>query len=513
MAEQTYNLGGLALCFDDILMSPRYTTIKSRKDVDLSINIGTNGRRLFLKVPLMSSPMDTITESSMAIGLALNGGIGVIHRFLSIEDQIAEVSKVKRFLQYIISSPYGIPWESTLNDISRIKKNTGVSTFCVFNNSGQFAGLLTNRDTQYINKSDTTTILAKNIMTPLNKLHIIPMKAQIFKDLISCNRRDEIDTVITRAKEIMIATKVEKIPIIDEETTEILGLITWKTVQHYEDNSTIATLDEMGKLRCGAAIGLNEWDRLEKLLAASVDLICLDTANAYNEQVITFIREVRTRYPMLVFMVGCICTGEAFLEIAKCDVDQIRVNIGASSICSTRLVSGIGVPQFSAINDCYDMKKKHGLETHIISDGGHSGLVKNMCIALASGASVVFLGKFFAGTYETPGQIFIKDGKKVKLFRGMASLTSNISKQQRCAGTDKVEIKSFAVEGVEGFVEVKGHVKDLIQQIIDGMRSSLSYLGCHSLDELHTLRRDNAIKFNIITSLGYKETGIRIDKF
>jgi IMP dehydrogenase len=510
----------LSLSFDDVLMSPRYSTVKSRKDVDLSINIGTSTKPLQLKTPFISSPMDTVTMANMATAIALCGGLGIIHRFLSIEDQVAEVRKVKRYLQYIITKPYIIYPNQTIADIHQIKKESGVSTFCVIDSNNQLVGLLTNRDIEYVNlkKMDPTNYQVSNLMVPFTKLISINMIRQKFEAIIQGDSQDDFKALITLAKDMMIEHKIEKIPIVETATNSLLGLITWKNIKHYENNESTAALDSKGRLICGAAIGVvgDYLQRLQALLEAEVDLICVDVANAMNEHVLQTLKNLTTSYPNVVFMGGNVCSGDALLKFAETGVKILRLGVGNGGACETRKECGIGKSQFTVIHEAFEVKNKHNLDIILVSDGGLCGKTGSAAKALAAGVDCIILGRTLASTYESPGVIIQKDGQNYKYYRGMASTPANISKQEKCANINSGktgEIIKHHSEGTDGYTPLRGSVKDVLEQLNNGIRSSLSYLGCHSIPELHELRRNREIEFNLITSVGQLETGTRVLKF
>lgn len=508
----------LSLSFDDILMSPRYSTVKSRKDVNLSINIGTSQKPIQLKTPFISSPMDTVTMANMAISIALCGGMGIIHRFLSIEEQVAEVKKVKRYLQYIITKPYIIYPHQTIADIHNIKKDSGVSTFCVTDNENKLIGLLTNRDIEYINlkKINETNNKVSDLMITFDKLIYINMTKQKFNTIIDGESQNDFKSIITMAKDMMIANKIEKIPIIETQSNYLLGLITWKNIKHYENNESTAALDNKGRLICGAAIGVigDYIQRLHALIEAEVDLICVDVANAMNQHVLQTLKYLTTNYPNIIFMGGNVCTGDALMKFAETGVKILRLGVGNGGACETRKECGIGKSQFTVINEAFEIKNKHNLDIILVSDGGLCGKTGSAAKALAAGVDCIILGRTLAATYESPGVIIQKDGQNYKYYRGMASTPANIAKQEKCFNINilKGDIIKHHSEGTDGYTPLRGSVKDVLEQMNNGLRSSLSYLGCHNIQELHALRANKHIEFNLITSVGQKETGTRVIK-
>jgi IMP dehydrogenase len=418
-------------CFDDVLMDPILSSIKTRTSIDLSTNIAKYPRQLWLKAPYIASCMSTITESQMAIEMALNGGIGIIHRYLSIDKQVEEVRKVKKYHQCIINDPYTILETDTLEKYTFNVKKYGKTSYLVI--------------------------------------------------------------------------KIEKIPIVNNDFT-IKGLITKKTI------NINSALDSSGRLLVGAAIGIKDEDsqleRLNLLVNAGIDLVCVDVANGYNTNVGEFIKKIRNIYPSLVIMAGNVCNREGFEYLDKCGADCIRVGIGSGSICTTRLQTGIGKGQWSAVNECFNYIKEikndneeYGNRFHaiIISDGGTLGKTGNKAKALATGASAIMLGRTLAGTMATPGIPITKDGKKCKYFRGMASTVAHLE-------TNDTVDDNFNPEGVDGFVEIKEDVVNIIKGLNGGIKSCMSYLGIDNITSLHHHARNNLIKFSLVTPIGMTET-------
>ena len=513
MAEHSSYPLEISLCFDDVLMSPRFSSIQSRKDVDISINIGTGRRKLILKTPIMSSPMDTVSMSSMCIQMALTGGLGILHRYQSIESQVTELKKVKRYLQYVISEPYTLTESHTLLQVKEMKKELKISTFCVTDSSGKLTGLLTNRDMEYTaNNAESLVVKCMNLRC---NLQTITMDATEFAEISNKTDFDKLGALIHNAKELMLKYKVEKIPIVDAED-KLLGLITYKNVKHYENNANMACLDSAGMLACGAAIGIvgDWWERLIALVENGADAICIDVASGHNANLGGAIDRIRSCFPEVILIAGNVCTGDGFAYLASKDIDCIRVGIGNGSICSTRGKTGVGRGQFTSILDCFDAKILGGFQCNIISDGGSMNSVGNKAKAIFAGAGVLMLGRTLAATEESPSMIIYKDGQKFKYTRGMASTSANISKAELCDGASKLTEETYKKhsEGVDGYTPLSGSVKDVIDEIVAGLKSSFSYMGCASIDEAHELRRTKAIVFSLITSLGMNETKTRLLK-
>jgi IMP dehydrogenase len=519
---------GQSFCFDDVLMEPLYSKIKSRNDISLETNIGINGRTLMLKTPLISSPMDTVTETDMAIKMSLAGGLGIIHRFMSIEEQVSQITKVKRFLQYIIQEPYCITPDATYNEIQNLSDKYNVSSFCVVSNlqTKEFLGIITSRDIEYMKFCQTSnqTSTQTKIKQTLTISDIISNQLSTLIKLESSNLSN-LENTLKIAKELMLQNRIEKIPIVCGTTLK--GLITLKNIKHYEDNKSKACVDISGALCVGAAIGIigDYLERLDKLIQANVDLICIDVANGFNENVFNTIRIIRSKYPQIVLMVGNVCNWQGYSALSQFDVDCIRVGVGNGSICTTRLETGIGKGQFSAIAECFRYKISNTTLPNIICDGGSLGKTGNKVKALACGSSAIMLGRTLASTEESPGQIIFRNGRRFKYIRGMASTMANLSKQEKTEKDSTQSIQSiqstqpppskklktnFTSEGVDGEQELTGSVSELIEQINGGIKSGMSYLGCENIIQLHDKSANNEIKFNLVTSIGMTETGIRV---
>jgi IMP dehydrogenase len=523
---------GQSFCFDDVLMEPVFSTINSRKSINIQSNIGTNGRNLILKTPLISSPMDTVTETNMAIQMALNGGLGIIHRYMTIEDQVLQVSKVKRHLQYIIQEPYTIHPDATYEDIEKLQNKYNVTSFCVVDDNKNFIGIITHRDIQLMNhkiKQQKQLQIQKanfsDCTCSTNNCSNSIYKVSDFmtKNVIKLEIKDndyKMENVLKISKELMLKNKVEKIPIL--RNNSLIGLITLKNILYYEQNQNVACIDSNGALCVGAAIGITDdyITRLDALVVAGVDLVCIDVANGFNTNVFKAVADIRSRYNKLVLMVGNVCNWRGYAALSDYDVDCIRVGVGNGSICTTRLETGIGKGQFSAVSECFSYKCHNNKASHIICDGGSLGKTGNKVKAIASGASAIILGRTLASTEESPGSIIYRNGKRFKYIRGMASMMANLSKQEKISmsSTDKEyktgdKRKNMHSEGVDGEQELSGSVVDVIEQINGGIKSGLSYLGCYNIDEVHSKNMKKEIKFNLISSIGMSENGIRVKTY
>lgn len=507
-------------CFDDVLMHPRPSDVKSRSDISLETNIGSENRILNLKIPLISSPMDTVSGENMAIKMSLEGGLGIIHRFMSFEEQLQSVINVKRYINYVFTKPYTIKENQDYNEYVN---KCNIKTFIVINEKDEFVGLVTNRD--FKNSKDSN----KLSYTSYFSLHKLYYTKYDFNNIINNRNSDSFHNFMLNCRNLMMKYKVEKCPIFEkinhldmyfaygenyDKTLNLLGLVTMKSVEHYFNNSSKACLDKDGRLCVGAAIGIrgDYLERVNALVSAGVDCICVDVANGHNIYTINSVKEIRKKYPKLVIMAGNVCSAEGFINLARVGTDCIRVGIGNGSICSTRLETGVGYGQWSAVNDCYQIKLKHNLSTKIICDGGSLGKTGNKVKALAIGADAFILGRTLAGTNESPGTIITRNGKRMKYFRGMASTMANISGQE--SGCKKSKLNTnFTAEGVDGMVDIKGSVIDILSQITGGIRSGLSYLGVYNLGELDEIRRINDITWVKSTPIGLQETSTRIKTF
>ena len=469
--------------YDDILITPKYSDKTSRKNISLKTNITKN---VSLNLPLVSSNMDTITEDKMAIEMALQGGIGIIHRFCSIEDQVAMVKKVKRHTHHIIQTPYTVEEELTIVNLLDKIQELDVSSFLVVNEKEELSGIVTKRDLAYYEKNKKFYCV-KDIMTPYEKL---------------ITGRKDIHT--NEAVQRMLQHRVEKLPIINSER-KIEGLLTIKDILHHKKIYTVSTVDKNGCLRVGAAVGINKdyLERTTQLITNDCDIIVVDVAHGHHELVKHAIenikREARQLNKEVDIIAGNVCTPEGTDFLCKLGVDGIKVGVGPGSICTTRIQTGCGYPQFSAVMNCAEVASRYG--TPIIADGGHRGKIGSVVKALAAGSSCSMLGGFIAGTTETPGNIMIKGNKKVKMIRGMAGRMSNLNKSIK--NNESIDIENMTPEGVEGYVPYKGRVKYILDQMRGGIQSGLSYCGVDSIEELHK----TSIEFVKLTSSGKEESG------
>lgn len=460
-----------ALTFDDVLLVPRESNVLP-KEVDTSTYLT---RKIKLNIPLMSAGMDTVTEHSMAIAIAREGGIGIIHKNMSIEEQVLEVDKVKRSEHGVIIDPFYLTKEKTLRDADDLMGRYRISGVPIVDENKKLIGILTNRDIRFeqdFSKKIEEAMTSENLITALEGVKL------------------------EEAQEILRQHKIEKLPIVDKNYI-LKGLITIKDIEKKIKFPNSAT-DENGRLLCGAAVGVTEdmMERVDALVSAHVDVIVIDTAHGHSRGVLTAISSAKEKYPELQVIAGNVATAEATRALIEAGVDCVKVGIGPGSICTTRVVAGVGVPQISAIMDCYEEAKKHN--TPIIADGGikYSGdLVK----AIAAGGSVVMLGSLLAGTKESPGETILYRGRSFKSYRGMGSLASmEKGSKDRYFQEDA---KKLVPEGVEGMVPYKGVASSLIFQMVGGLRAGMGYCGTKSIKELN----ENST-FVRITAAGLRES-------
>lgn len=458
-----------AYTFDDMLLIPNKSEILPR-DTDLSTNLT---KTIKLNIPLMSASMDTVTESKMAIAMAREGGIGIIHKNMTIEEQALEVDRVKRQENGVITNPFSLAPENTIEDALKLMSRYRISGVPI-TVEGKLVGIITNRDIVFEN--DYTKAISE-VMTSEKLITAVE------------------NTTLEEAKEILKKNKIEKLPLVDEDNY-LKGLITIKDIEKVKAFPNAAK-DKQGRLLCGAGVGVTAdmMDRIDALVKAHVDVIVVDTAHGHSRGVIEAVKKIKNKYDVQI-IAGNIATGEAVKDLIEAGVDCVKVGIGPGSICTTRVVSGIGVPQFTAVMDCVEVANKYGIP--VIADGGlkYSGdIVK----ALAAGASVAMLGSMFAGCEEAPGEIEIYQGRSYKVYRGMGSLAAmaNGSKDRYFQEGNK----KLVPEGVEGRVPFKGSIVDTIYQLVGGIRSGMGYLGAK---DLHTMYE--TANFVIQTSAGLRES-------
>ena len=464
------------LTFDDVLLVPKKSPIVSRSQTSLKTRLSLN---VSLNVPIISANMDSVTESRMAIALAREGGIGIIHRFMTIQDQVEQVLKVKRSESVVIEQPYTIDPNSTIKEANSLMSENGISGLLVKDSNNQLCGILTRRDTVF---ERNLNILVSDLMT---------------KDVVSA----KVGTNIEQAKEILHRNKIEKLPVINENG-EISGLITGKDILKMDEYPN-ASKDKKGRLLVGAAVGVkgDYLERTESLLNNGADVIVVDIAHGHSDNAINTVKMIKKAFPSCELIAGNIATGRGTEDLIKAGVDAVKVGVGSGSICITRIVTGSGVPQLTAIIDSVKMGKKYDIP--IISDGG-TRTSGDMTKALAAGSSSVMIGSMFGGTDESPGKTLVKNGKKYKMYRGMASFYAALGRRYRenpDSSSDNEDLNDYVPEGVEAMVPYKGSVIEIIRQLVGGVRSGLSYCGANTIGEM----QENA-EFIKITLAGYKES-------
>lgn len=450
------------LTFDDVLLVPKKSTVHSRKDVDTATHLS---RHIDLKVPIVSSPMDTVTEHAMAITIARAGGIGVVHRFMTVDQQVEEVLKVKRSESILIEQPYTVRANQKLKDAKNLMAQYGVSGLLVLASNGTLQGILTARDILFESDSE------KEISEMMTKV----------KDMVTA----PAGTSLQVAREILHKHKLEKLPLIDEQGKP-RGLITSRDILSREQHPN-ASKDEKGRLMVAAAIGVKAGyiERAKALLDAGADVLVLDVAHAHSEITLDAIRSVKKVFPQAEIIAGNVATKEGTEDLVSAGADAVKVGIGSGAICITRIVTGSGVPQLTAILECSKVADEAGVP--IIADGGirTSGDITK---AIAAGASAVMVGSLLAGTEESPGITVMREGRKFKLVRGMASVGASYDRSARGSdpsGEDsEIGLIDYVPEGVEAFVEYKGNASEIVNQLAGGLRSGMSYCGATTIDQL-----------------------------
>ena len=466
-----------ALTFDDVLLVPAHSQILPR-DVSLATKLTRN---ITLNLPLLSAAMDTVTEGRLAIALAQEGGIGIIHKNLSPKAQAAEVAKVKRFESGILKDPITVSALMTVRAVIEITRQYRISGLPVIDKAGKVVGIVTNRDLRFETNLDQPV---KAIMTPRKRLVTVKEGASV-----------------EDAQELIRKHRLERVLVVDDEF-HMRGLITVKDILKSTEHP-LANKDASGRLRAGAAVGVGAGteERVEALAEAGVDVIVVDTAHGHSQGVLDRVNWVKKNFPQIEVIGGNIATADAARALVDNGADAVKVGIGPGSICTTRIVAGVGVPQITAIQNVSESLKGTGVP--MIADGGirYSG---DIAKAIAAGANTVMLGGLFAGTEEAPGEVELFQGRSYKSYRGMGSLgamqagSSDRYFQEATANVDK-----FVPEGIEGRVPYKGSVLAVIHQLIGGVRSSMGYLGCATIDEMH----DRAT-FVEITSAGVRESHV-----
>lgn len=457
--------------FDDVLLVPRKSEVLP-KEVDVSTKLSEHVK---LNIPLISAGMDTVTEAPLAIAIAREGGIGIIHKNMTVEQQAEEVDRVKRSESGVITNPFSLHADHLVSDAEKLMGKFRISGVPIVDENNKLIGILTNRDLRFVH--DYNTVISE-VMTSEN--------------LVTA----PVGTTLQDAEMILQKHKIEKLPLVDDDNV-LKGLITIKDIEKAIQFPRAAK-DAQGRLLVGAAIGISKdtFERAEALVKAGVDVITVDSAHGHHINIIDSVRKLRELYPDLTIIAGNVATGEGTRELIEAGASVVKVGIGPGSICTTRVIAGIGVPQITAIYDCATVAKEYGVP--IIADGGikYSGEITK---AIAAGASAVMLGSMFAGTEESPGEAEIYQGRRFKAYRGMGSLAA--MKQGSKDRYFQDDDKKLVPEGIEGRVAYKGPLADTIHQLIGGLRSGMGYCGTQNLEELR-----NDTQFIRISGAGLRES-------
>ncbi|MBF0164744.1 MAG: IMP dehydrogenase [Magnetococcales bacterium] len=465
-----------ALTFDDVLLVPAYSEVLPTA-VDISTRLT---KKIRLNIPLVSAAMDTVTEARAAIAMAQEGGIGIIHKNMTIKEQAIEVRIVKRFVTGLVLDPWTVTPEATLQTAIDLMREKNISGIPVTAEDGQLHGILTNRDVRF---ATDLTQPVKGLMTPKSKLVTVQQ-----------------GVAMSEAKRLLHKHRIEKLLVVDD-AFRCVGLITVKDIEKSQTNPN-ACKDETGRLRVGAAVGTGRDGRrrVEALVEADVDVVVVDTAHGHSKGVLEIVSWIKGRYPQVEVIAGNVATAEATRALIDAGADAVKVGIGPGSICTTRIVAGVGIPQITAISDCSEEADKS--DVPIIADGGikYSGEIGK---AIAAGASTVMMGSMFAGADESPGEVFLYQGRSYKTYRGMGSLGAMAKGSKDRYFQSGVETLKLVPEGIEGRVPYKGPLSLLIHQMVGGLRAAMGYVGCADIPSLR-------IKpvFVQITSAGLKESHV-----
>lgn len=462
-----------AVTFDDILLVPAKSKVLPR-DVNVSTKLTRN---IKINIPILSAAMDTVTESELAIAMAREGGIGILHKNMSIEKQASEVDRVKRSESGMILDPITLKADQTVGDANRLMERYKISGFPIVNKDNELIGILTNRDLRF---EPNPNIRVVDLMTKEN--------------LVTA----PVGTTLAQAEKLLQKHKVEKLPVVDKKG-KITGLITFKDIIKRRKHP-LAAKDSHGRLICGAAVGISKdtLERVAALVKASVDVIVVDTAHGHSNGVIEMVRAIKKKFDIDV-IAGNVATAEGTLELIKAGADGVKVGIGAGSICTTRVVAGVGMPQISAVFKAVSVAKKY--KVPIISDGGikQTGDIPK---AIAAGADSIMVGGLLAGTEESPGEKVLYEGRVFKMYRGMGSLEAmKAGSGDRYFQDPESELSKMVPEGIEGRVPYKGPLSDVIYQMVGGLRAAMGYCGAETISDLQ-----NKTEFIEITNAGLKES-------
>ncbi len=464
-----------ALTFDDVLLVPNYSEVLPTQ-VDVRTRLT---KRITLNIPIMSAAMDTVTEAELAIAIAREGGIGIIHKNMSIEEQAEEVDRVKRSESGMIVKPVTVRPDQTISEAENLMRKYKISGLPVVDERGKLLGIITNRDIRFVRD------FSKKIEEVMTRENLITVP---------------VGTTLEEAKEILHKYKIEKLPVVDENGY-LKGLITIKDIEKREKYPN-ACKDELGRLRVGAAVGVGPEAvrRAEALIEAGVDVIVIDTAHGHSKGVLETVEKLKGLFPDMDIIAGNVATPEATEALIKAGADAVKVGIGPGSICTTRIVAGVGVPQLTAVAECSKVADKY--DVSIIADGGikFSG---DIAKAIGAGARVVMIGSLFAGTKEAPGEVILYQGRSYKVYRGMGSLGAMKKGSKDRYFQSEVEEKKLVPEGIEGMVPYRGPLADTIHQLVGGLRAGMGYCGAANIEEMRRKAR-----FVKITSAGLKESHV-----
>jgi IMP dehydrogenase len=464
-----------ALTYDDVLLVPQYSEADSRRTLSTRTQLTS---KISLQIPIVSANMDVVTESEMAITMAREGGIGIIHRFLSIDEQARQIQRVKKAESYIVNDPITAPGTSTVGDVKQMVAETGTGGILILDAHGKLIGIVTTRDLLFENESDRpiTAIMQKNVITAPR------------------------DTSLKQAEKLLHDHRIEKLPLVDEEG-RVTGLVTLKDIMKITQYPK-ATKDARGRLAVGAAVGVRdkEMRRVEAVLEAGADCIVVDIAHGDSSLELEMIKRIRSGFPEAQIIGGNVATADGTKRLIEAGADAVKVGVGPGSICITRLVAGSGVPQLTAVIECVEAARPYGIP--IIADGGirQPG---DLAKAMAAGASTAMIGSLLAGTDESPGLMMTRKGHRYKASRGMASRGANIDRNRR-EGNDltQEEIDEYVAEGVEAAVPYRGRAREVLTHLVGGLQSGMSYSGASTLDEF----QQKAV-FVRITGAGQRESG------
>lgn len=463
------------LTYDDVLLIPQRSFIDHRSDVSTRTRLTKN---ISLNIPFISANMDTVTEYQMAIALAREGGIGIIHRFMTVEEEVEQVKRVKRHVGFVLGNPYMVLPDTPLKVVWEKAKRNGVNGFLVADKENRLLGVLSKRDYSFETNGSKKI---KELMTPL-------------KEMVT----GKVGIKLSEAKKIFNQSKIEKLPLIDRQN-KIRGLITARTIRNYE-KFPYSTKDSQGRYRVGAAVGVVKdfEERAKLLIEAGCDVLVVDVAHGHNDVAMRAISTLRKKFKDIDLIGGNVATAEGTIDLIERGVDAVKVGIGPGGLCTTRIVAGVGVPQFTAVSECAAVAKRRNVP--VIADGG-TNYPGDMTKALAAGASTCMLAGWFAGTDESPGGIIMRKGMKFKVHRGSASFLATADRKIELENHNEHQLNTIVPEGVEAMVPYKGKVADVVYQLVGALRSGMSYCNAKTIEKLWK----NA-KFVKITEAGFRES-------